>query len=340
MIPRSPLVLVAALIAITFASPGQAAPAAPTDDISWAVQPSGETGPTGRAYFAYDARPGQRIDDRVAVSNLGRTPLTLTVYGTDAFNTADGGFGLLSATQRPTDVGAWTSVTGREYALPAGERVIIPFHLDVPANATPGDHTGGLIASVAEVRTDTSGERVNLDRRAAARIYLRVAGPLHPSLQVETLRVTHHNPLNPFGGGTTTIRYQLRNTGNVRVGGTGSVSVTGPFGWSLAGTDPLVLPELLPGSMIEVRERVTGLPAAGRLEMAVHIAPSTMDVPLPQVTRTTGVWAPPWLLLAVLALGCAVALLRRLGRGRHRRTAAASASAATPIGAGTAGGQQ
>ncbi|MEV4627376.1 DUF916 domain-containing protein [Micromonospora sp. NPDC049523] len=328
MIHRSLAALAAALIAVLSASPGHAAPAAsPAADITWAVQPSSPSGPTGRSYFAYDASPGQRIDDHVAITNLGTTPLTLTVYATDAFTTIDGGFGLLPASQRPTGPGAWTSLGTRTRTVPAGQRAVIPFRLDVPANATPGDHTGGLVASVTGVGTDDSGQRVNLDRRAAARIYLRVAGPLHPSLQVETLRVTHHNPLNPFGGGTTTVRYQLRNNGNVRIGGTGQVTVSGPLGWSLARTGTLELPELLPGSAIEVRERVTGLPAAGRLTVAVLVEPSTMDVPLPRVTRTSGVWAPPWLLVAALALLCVVAVVRRIRRRPTRRTPVSAAPA-------------
>ncbi|WP_326558537.1 WxL protein peptidoglycan domain-containing protein [Micromonospora sp. NBC_01796] len=322
MIHRSLPALAVALIAVLSSSPGHAAPAASrAADITWAVQPSSASGPTGRSYFAYDASPGQRIDDHVAITNLGSTPLTLTVYATDAFTTIDGGFGLLPASQPPTGPGAWTSVGSRTRTVPAGQRVVVPFHLDVPANATPGDHSGGLVASVTAVGTDAGGQRVNLDRRAAARIYLRVAGPLHPSLQVETLRVTHHNPLNPFGGGTMTIRYQLRNTGNVRIGGTGQVAVTGPLGWSLARTGNLELPELLPGSAIEVRERVTGLPAAGRLTVAVLVEPSTMDVPLPRVTRTSGVWAPPWLLVAALALLGVVAVVRRIRRRPARRAA-------------------
>ncbi|WP_329110157.1 DUF916 domain-containing protein [Micromonospora sp. NBC_01699] len=323
MIHRSLSALAVALLAVLSASPGHAAPAT-TPDITWAVQPSDAAGPTGRSYFAYDARPGQRIDDHVAISNLGTTPLTLTIYATDAFTAADGGFGLLPASQRPTGPGAWTSLGTRTRTVPAGQRVVVPFHLDVPANATPGDHTGGLVASVTGVGTDANGQRVNLDRRAAARVYLRVAGPLHPSLQVETLRVTHHFPLNPFDGGTMTVNYRLRNTGNVRIGGTGRVTVSGPLGWSLARTGTLDLPELLPGSAFEVRERVTGLPAAGRLTVAVAVTPSTMDVPLPGVTRTSGVWAPPWLLIAALALLCVVAPLRR---ARRRRTPASPAPA-------------
>ncbi|MFK3978934.1 DUF916 domain-containing protein [Micromonospora sp. NPDC050397] len=340
MTARSPLALLAALIVILSASPGHAAPPARADDITWAVQPSSATGPTGRGYLTYDAQPGQRIDDQVAISNLGGTPLTFTVYGTDAFNTGDGGFALLPASQRPTGVGAWTSVTPREYAVAAGQRVIVPFHLDVPANATPGDHTGGLVASVARIQTDGSGQRVNLDRRAAARIYLRVAGPLHPSLQVETLRVGHRNRWNPFGGGALTVHYRLRNTGNVRVGGTGRVEVRGPLNWSLAGTSPLELPELLPGSAIEVNERITGLPAAGRLSVAVHVAPATMDVPLPLVTRTTGVWAVPWVLVAALALLGAAVAARRFGRRSPRRTPGPEVAGSGPAGTTSAPGQR
>ncbi|MFB6398553.1 WxL protein peptidoglycan domain-containing protein [Polymorphospora lycopeni] len=326
-----PALLAAALVGVptpVAAAPEPSSPAtAPTDSgITWAVQPSDATGPTGRSYFVYDASPGQRIDDQIAVRNLGRTPLTLNLYGTDAFTTADGSFGLLPASQPPTGVGTWATIATRQVVVPAGRHVVVPFQLIVPADATPGDHAGGLIASVTAAGTTADGQRVNVDRRVAARIYLRVAGPLTPALQIETLRVTSHLPLNPLDRGTVEVRYRLRNTGNVRIAGMAHVGVDGPLRWKLARTGTVDVPELLPGGVTEVTERITGLPAAGRLDVAVTVTPSTMDVPLPAVTRTHGVWAVPWVLLVLglLAAALAVGATRR----RKPRTAGRAASAA------------
>ena len=161
------------------AAPAGAAPAA-DGGFRWAVQPSSKEGPTGRNYFVYDLAPGDRITDYVGISNLGTEPMTFSVYGTDAFTTDDGSFALLPASDKPTDVGSWIKFAQGRYTVQPGQRLDIPFRLTVPANATPGDHAGGVIGALAQIETDAAGQRINVDRRIAARVYLRVAGNSTP----------------------------------------------------------------------------------------------------------------------------------------------------------------
>ncbi|MEU1887437.1 DUF916 domain-containing protein [Micromonospora rifamycinica] len=317
-------------------SPGPTAAAGETGAARWAVQPSSAKGPTGRNYFIYDLAPGSTLTDHVGITNLGDRPVTFDVYGTDAYSAADGAFALLPADRPATDVGAWIRVDRREWTIPAGKRVDIPFRLSVPANATPGDHTGGVIGAVARVRTTADGQRVLVDQRLAARVYLRVTGPVRPAVTVEAVDVSYDNPVNPFGGGDLVVRYRLRNDGNVRVGGSGTVTVTAPFGREQARTAPTDLPELLPGATFTVTERITGVPPLLRLTAEVDIAATTTDTALPPVVRTAGVWAPPWLLLALLA----VAVGWAGWRWWRRRGTAADGPLAPPSADAPAAGQR
>lgn len=325
--------LAAALLAVLLGPPaaGEAAPRpAPSADpgaVRWAVQPSGPGGPTGRNYFTYDLAPGDTVTDHVGVTNLGDRPLTFAVYGTDAYTTTDGAFALLPSDRAATDVGAWIGVERRNWTVPPGRRADIPFRLTVPRDATPGDHTGGVIAAVAQDGVTADGQRVRLDQRIAARVYLRVAGEVRPAVTVESVRVDYDTPLNPIGRADLTVTYRIRNSGNVRVGGTGAVVVGGPGGWTLSRTSPVDLPELLPGAEFTVTERVTGVPPALRLTATVDLAPTTVDTALPPVRRTASVWAPPWLLLAALAAAGAWLHLRRR---RRRPTSAAPSTTPGP----------
>ncbi|MFJ1540621.1 WxL protein peptidoglycan domain-containing protein [Micromonospora chalcea] len=325
--------LAAALLAVLLGPPaaGEAAPRpAPSADpgaVRWAVQPSGPGGPTGRNYFTYDLAPGDTVTDHVGVTNLGDRPLTFAVYGTDAYTTTDGAFALLPSDRAATDVGAWIGVERRSWTVPPGRRADIPFRLTVPRDATPGDHTGGVIAAVAQDGVTADGQRVRLDQRIAARVYLRVAGEVRPAVTVESVRVDYDTPLNPIGRADLTVTYRIRNSGNVRVGGTGAVVVDGPGGWTLSRTSPVDLPELLPGAEFTVTERVTGVPPALRLTATVDLAPTTVDTALPPVRRTASVWAPPWLLLAALAAAGAWLHLRRR---RRRPTSAAPSTTPGP----------
>lgn len=282
----------------------------------WSVQPSGPNGPSGRNYFVYELDPGTTVTDHVAVTNLSDRPLTFEVYGTDAFNTDDGAFALLPSDQEPVDVGAWISIERRKWDIKPGKREDIPFRLTVPRNATPGDHVGGVVAAISQIGVNAQGQRVRLDQRIAARVYLRVSGEVSPAVTVESVRVDYDTPLNPVGRSDMTVTYQIRNTGNIRIGGTGTVIIDGPFGWTLARTSPFDLPELLPGATFTVTERIVGVPPALRLNATVDLAPTTIDTALPSVQRSAAVWAVPWLLLALLA---AAAGWLYLNRRRRRR---------------------
>ncbi|MEV0381502.1 DUF916 domain-containing protein [Nonomuraea sp. NPDC050643] len=288
------------------------APAA--DDLRWAVQPSSASGPTGRDYFVYDVRPGQTITDYVGVTNLGGDPLTVNIYGTDAFTTPDGSFALLTADKAASGAGTWIAVSTATHTIQPGRRTDVPFAITVPADATPGDHVGGVIGSVSGEALSGNGQRIKVDRRVAARVYLRVAGPLRPALQFDALDVAYDDPVNPFAGGGAEVTYTLRNTGNVRLGAGSEVSLAGPLGWSL-GERGKELPEVLPGSTLTVKERFEGVFPAGRVTATVTLSPR-VAVSEP-IARATARWAVPWLLTAVLALAVAVIVVVRIRRRRR-----------------------
>jgi hypothetical protein len=317
MIVRGALVAVLALIL----SPAPAVAAPGDTGVRWSVQPSTAKGPDGRDFIIRRAAPGERLTDYVGITNLTAKPQRFTVYGTDAYNTDDGSFALLPAAGKPTDIGSWIALGAREYTVPANTRLDVPFSITVPANATPGDHAGGVVASIAEEATGADGQKVLVDRRVAARVYLTVAGAVAPTLKIDTVRLEYAQSANPAEGGTMTVRYLVRNTGNQRLSGAGSVRVTGPFGWQLARTDALEIPELLPGGSVTITEKILGVQPTVRLAAQVEIVPASFEQKLPAVSRNTGVWAWPWALVSLLgvALGYLIHRLVRRYRARTRR---------------------
>ncbi|MGW3891513.1 WxL protein peptidoglycan domain-containing protein [Micromonospora chokoriensis] len=317
-----------------------AAPAPPTPPVpsaqpavTWGVTPSTAKGPNGRPAFTYKLDPGATVTDYVAVANHSARPLTLNLYASDAFTTAQGGFDLLAGGQKPTDVGAWVRFTGGTVTIPSTSRLDIPFTLTVPGNATPGDHAGGIVASLAATAADAQGNQVAVDHRVGARIYLRVTGELQPALTVEDLRVRHTGSLNPLAGGTLTATFTVRNTGNVRLTGQPTLAAFGPFGLGRRSVDAAALPEILPGGELTTTVRMTGVPPLFRLTTSAAVTPAAVgdQVLDPQPTADTArvsVWAVPWPQLVLLALLALVVWALIAARRRRTRQIARAVAAA------------
>ncbi|MFI1582147.1 DUF916 domain-containing protein [Embleya sp. NPDC020630] len=295
-----------------------ATPAGAADEFTWGVQPAGS-----RDHFVLTAAPGQTLVDVVGVSNFGAEPLTLRVYATDAVLAVDGGMTLLTGAEQPRDVGSWIGFDAESYTIAPGKRADIPFRLTVPAGATPGDHTGAIVASIKAAATGPGEQRFDVDRRVGARVYLRVAGPALPGLAIEDLRVSYDNPLAMFGGAEAVVRYRVRNTGNVRTTARAQTTISGLGDWRLGGPKHTTLPELLPGATHEVVQRFAGVVPAGRLTADVKVTGEPATV----AAGSTAVWAPPWLLLGaiVLLLGALIGQVVR----RCRRAAEGAATTDT-----------
>ncbi len=281
--------------------------------VSWSESPASATEPDARSMFSYtNIKPGSTISDHVAVLNRSKQSVAFTIYATDASGTtAQNVLELLPASAKPRDIGSWVSfpkgVTRLQVVIGADQGIIEPFTITVPSHATPGDHTGGMIAQVAFTRRTTKGSLVVENQRIAVPIELRVAGALHAGLQVESISTGFRNPLSPFGSGSATVAYTVYNSGNVRLTGTQVVSVTGPFGIS-SKVRLKNLPTVLPGDSIRVTAQPLGLFPFGpmtahvRLTAAIPKGAPAEAVPAGYITGSASLFAVPWTLLGVIIL--------------------------------------
>ncbi|GAA2993734.1 WxL protein peptidoglycan domain-containing protein [Actinokineospora diospyrosa] len=301
---------------LTGLAPAQAAAAAPA---TFGVRPATAQAPDNRPNFSYSATPGAVVVDYVAVSNVSNDPLSLKLYPNDAFNTPDGGFDLLASNAKSVDVGAWVTVDSGQVEVPGRTTKIVPFRLSIPPNATPGDHVGGIVAALVTEATNAEGQRVAVEQRVGARVYLRISGDLVPKLSIEDLTADYEHSL--FGSGDTVVEYTVRNSGNVRLGGKQTVTVETPWGSGTSAPNLADLPELLPGNTFRVRTTVPGVLPAGWLDALVHIDPVAPPGPQPQapaVDASVTAIAVPWLLLIIVLLVVALVLFL-LWRRRKRR---------------------
>ena len=324
------------------AATASATRASASNRVTYGIGPASATGADGRPNFSFGVTPGATIFDHVALVNYSAVPLTLQLYARDATETTGGGFGLLSATATSHGVGAWISGpagAGTEVVPPRTAtgpgQVVVPFTLKVPGDATPGDHVGGIIATLQTVGTNASGQKIILDQRVGTRVFVRVSGQIAPDVTVTSVAGTYSGTVNPFGRGSVTVRYLVSNTGNVDVAlNSQSVSVSG----LLADTRSVrvgAIPLLLPGSSVTESVVLPGVWPLVLLHATVTVHPlllnGTTAELLPSVSAKTSVWALPWALIVLIVILVTIAFYLRRRRKAHRTAPARSASAKVPV---------
>lgn len=312
--------LLAALVVVLPASVA----AADDTTAAWSVTPSDAAGATdGRTRLELALAPGEQAEEHVLVANSSTVERTFRIYGADGFNTETGGFDLRPAAATPVDVGAWVTTPEATVTVPALSTRTVALTVAVPADATPGDHMGGLVVSPEQVQVDEA-TGVLVDTRVAVRLAVRVAGELAPALEVRDVHASYSAGAVPFAAAPATVTFQVVNTGNVKVLGVPRVRLTGPFGAVLAQVEAERTREVLPGDSFTVTTTLEDVEptvlATAVVDVTMAAAPGP-DTELPGVSSTarTRVLAVSWSGFAVVALvAAAVVLVVRRVRRRRR----------------------
>ncbi|MFD1827371.1 WxL protein peptidoglycan domain-containing protein [Mumia zhuanghuii] len=293
------------------------------DNGAWSVTPTpgSESSPTPRSYFVLEGAPGTTLTDKVRIRNYTNRPLTFTLYGADGYNTEQGGFFALRTLERPqVDVGAWTKLPVQQVKVARRTQVDVPITVQIPENATPGDHVGGIVAlnGAVEGTTESGGIDVGIKRAVAARLYLRVSGPTTPALKVSDVRLEHDRGFFPWSGsGKGSVSYTVENTGNLRLSPESVIRLSGVAGRELDEVETAAVVDLLPGQTAKLRADVSGVGWADRVSVDVTLA-------TPEGVRdvaSTTVWIVPWPLVLILLLLIAGSTWWWLRRRAERRRA-------------------
>lgn len=321
------------LLAWTIAPASATSPPTTKQRVTFGIEPASALGPDGRPNLSITVTPGASLQDYVAVLNYSSVALPLQVYATDAIETTGGGFGLLPANVRPTGVGSWITLPKRDASVrvPAETakgpgQFVVPLTVHVPDNASPGDHVGGVVASLQSIGTNATGQKVVLQQRVGTRVFIAVSGKLTPKLTVTDLHATYSGTLNPIGKGSMSVSYTVTNAGDVDLALGQQVAVTGWFGTRRQAALASV-PLLLPGASVSERVVVPGVWPTFLVHTTVTARPYApvggTSPGIGPVTATTTVWAIPWTLLLIIALIVLAGFLALWRRSRVRARRAA-----------------
>ena len=351
LLPASAIAASPSPSASSSASPSPTAKAAPSK-ATWGIGPA-KTLSVGhyevdadRASFKWFVTPGGELSDHVAIVNLSATPLTLRVYTRDAENDTDGKLQLQPFSGKPTDAATWITVGlpggAASFIIPARSTAYLPVTLNIPANASPGDHTAGIISSLTAQVTGAGAQTINpdLEQRVAVPVQIRVSGAVNARLGVRSVHPSYAQALNPIGHGRTTITYTVANTGNVNLGAHASLVVTSWLGASIH-VPVANIPVLLPGGSDTVTVELRGVLPEVFMNAKVSLAPlvptSDVDPNIVASGNSKHFLAIPWMLIGIILL-IIVAFwgYRRMrrGSGKHGQNSTGGRRRAAPKTAG------
>jgi Bacterial protein of unknown function (DUF916) len=276
--------------------------------------PANLKGSDGRTFFTFDTTAGGSQKTHIEITNSSFKTEVLAVYAVDAVSATNGTISFPGPQVARRQAGAWISIgtpgSSGEITLKPRSTDILPIHVAVPTNASPGDHVGAVVVSLTGFVVGTFGqsgvEKVKFEQRIAIRALFRVAGPLHPLMTINNLKASYHGPIDPFARGQVTVSYVVQNGGNVVLGGPQAVSVQGWFGEHVAGPAIVAVPALLPGASYPVRVVVRGVYPELVMSGTVTVTPEgisgQVDPGLRPVSSTVHFLAIPWILLIVVLL--------------------------------------
>lgn len=288
----------------------------------WWVQPAATPGAADqRQYFVLEGRPGSTLQDGLAITNATDKDLTFDVFGADAYNTPkDGQFALRGYGTAMTGVGSWVRPGFPDVSVPAHTATVVPVTIAIPADATPGDHIGGI--SARDTRPEGTRQQgdvvVDIMKVVSARLYLHVDGAAVGGLTVTGLRVSAPSPFPAYlGNSSGTIQATITNTGNLLQTPKVRLHATGIFGTLIDRTVPL--PQILPGQSYTFTQRWPDVPP---LEVGTLHLDLSDDTAAPPVTTSASVSLTmiPWSTLLPLALLATAVVLGARSWRRRRRT--------------------
>jgi hypothetical protein len=335
--PAAPVSLRSAAAPFRAALPAASSPTA----AFFGIGPASATAIDNRPYFAWSDTPSGVLTDHAAIVNFGAQPVTLQVFAADAVSLPHGGTGFESQSQSTAGPAGWITLgipPNYTLQLPPKTQVIVPITLHVPAGADPGDHVGAIIAALTSTIVSKNHARVRLVQQVASRVILRVSGPVHPGLTVTGGSVAYDNPVNPVASGKAMLRFTVRNTGNVLLGGRQTVTVHGLFGAAETAGGTVNIPVMLPGGSDSETVTVSGIYPEVMMHGEVTITPVTVagenDPGVATYSASIPFWAfpqiPTAVVIVIVLAGLGILLLRIYRPRRGGTTAASGDSKAEP----------
>ena len=170
---------------------------------------------------------GERKTYTIEVENLNQTEQQYFLFTRNISGVADGGapiFADSNLDQTGYELADWITLPFGDITLAPGARQSIDFTMDVPGDASPGSHFGGVFVSAEPPKMENSGAAVGY--QVANIVSIRVSGEA-----IETASIRQFST-GKFLYGSQNIDFNVRveNNGNVLVRPSGPLEIFNSLG--------------------------------------------------------------------------------------------------------------
>ena len=210
------------------------------------------------SYFSYRVSTGTSFEDEALILNDGSETVTLKLYAADGFTSKNGGTDFTKQGEESAGFSrgsySWISLPYAELTLAPGEERLVPFQVNIPADASSGDHVAGLVVEalpqkdMLDTPQTNNGNNaqfaVEVIRRVGVAVVMAVDGERNSSLVVEDIFLYQQSDEG------TTFAVDISNTGNTFIQPEGFFVVTDRTAENLITTIPLQFETILPGDSV------------------------------------------------------------------------------------------
>lgn len=225
--------------------------------IRFGIQPAGvsSTDAGKGAYFSYTLAPGAEVKDSAIVMNTGQSALALKLYAADGLTAIGGGTAFGEPAERRFGVLSWLSASNDVVWVAPGQRLVVPFKVHVPADATAGDHVAGWVIEAPPKPGGVGDVQTSVTQRAGVAVVVRVPGEMTDELAIADLCLNQES-------GSNYVQVSIANMGNALTKATGELALANRGGQEIAKV-PFDVGTVLPADGTYVRVALPLDPGSG-----------------------------------------------------------------------------
>ena len=159
------------------------------------VEPaSGSDTAAGGGYFLLAARPGQSLEQALALRNDSNRRLFLRLAAVDATTGPYGGVSYGLGTESPSRTGSWIALDETSVNLGPGDSEFVTFKIDIPRDAPSGENLAGIsvwspagTAARDDGAEGQAGAEITIQARRIVAVQVNLPGVSNPNSRFQGL---------------------------------------------------------------------------------------------------------------------------------------------------------